>query len=295
MTRTGRSPRLAVHRPEPFVEVHPQDAAAMRLSDQGFAEIATAHGRCVVKVLVSEQQRAGLLFMPIHWSAETCSNACAGDLVAPHTDPHSGQPEAKATPATIAPIDYPLRGFARMPPSPPQTGAGEPMFPDGTWWTRVALPDGIEYRLASRQGPMFWHDFAYRRLGSQASLAEQFDGQVYRAAAFLDDRLEGCLGIGPSQTSLQWSPLNLAPQEPAAEDNPRILKSWDSGYYMSETAAVVCACFQVGIDAVRNAVACGESRSVEDIGRKLGAGTNCGSCLPELKRIVAHERIAHPH
>jgi assimilatory nitrate reductase catalytic subunit len=62
---------------------------------------------------------------------------------------------------------------------------------------------------------------------------------------------------------------------------------------MSGAEAVVCACFQVGIEAVREAVACGASKSVEDIGRKLGAGTNCGSCLPELKRIVAHERIAH--
>jgi bacterioferritin-associated ferredoxin len=26
----------------------------------------------------------------------------------------------------------------------------------------------------------------------------------------------------------------------------------------------------------------------------LRAGTNCGSCLPELKRIIVDERIAHP-
>jgi assimilatory nitrate reductase catalytic subunit len=57
---------------------------------------------------------------------------------------------------------------------------------------------------------------------------------------------------------------------------------------------VVCACFQVGREAVREAVASGGASCVADIGRTLRAGTNCGSCLPELKRIIVDERIAHP-
>jgi assimilatory nitrate reductase catalytic subunit len=44
--------------------------------------------------------------VPIHWSGETASSARACDLVAPHTDPYSGQPEAKATPASIAPVAF---------------------------------------------------------------------------------------------------------------------------------------------------------------------------------------------
>jgi assimilatory nitrate reductase catalytic subunit len=63
---------------------------------------------------------------------------------------------------------------------------------------------------------------------------------------------------------------------------------------MGETEQVVCACFQVGLDAVRNAIKSGGATSVGDIGRTLRAGTNCGSCLPELKRIIVDERIAHP-
>ena len=47
MTRTGMSPRLGAHRPEPFVEVHPHDASAHGLADGGFARVATAHGACV--------------------------------------------------------------------------------------------------------------------------------------------------------------------------------------------------------------------------------------------------------
>ncbi len=49
---------------------------------------------------------------PIHWNAETASAARVCELVAPHTDPFSGQPEAKATPAKIEPVAFAYRGFA---------------------------------------------------------------------------------------------------------------------------------------------------------------------------------------
>src|SRR5580704_324010 len=54
MTRTGLSPRLAAHSPEPFVEVHPDDAARAGLRAGGFAKLTSAHGSCVLKVVISE-------------------------------------------------------------------------------------------------------------------------------------------------------------------------------------------------------------------------------------------------
>src|SRR4029453_5911868 len=59
MTRTGLSPRLSAHSPEPFVEVHPFDARAAGLMDGGFAKISTRHGACVLRVVISEGQRRG--------------------------------------------------------------------------------------------------------------------------------------------------------------------------------------------------------------------------------------------
>jgi assimilatory nitrate reductase catalytic subunit len=286
MTRTGQSPRLAAHLPEPFVEVHPQDAVAMQLDDQGFARVITAHGACILKVVVSANQQPGSLFVPIHWSTQTASGACAGDLVAGETDPYSGQPEAKATPAAIAPVHFKLRGVARS--------RGALNLPAGTWWARLATADGSEYRFATDLGPMSWHDFAFRELAADTKLAEELDGRRYRAAAFLDDSLDACLWVGPAQDLPHWTLDGLVPPEASEEGAPPILKKQISEYYMGRGEAIVCACFQVGLETVRQAVASGASRSVEDIGRALGAGTNCGSCLPELKRIVVHGRIAHP-
>ena len=282
MTRTGLSARLAAHLPEPFVEVHPQDAGAAGLTDGGFAQVSTRHGACVVKVVVSDSQRPGSLFVPIHWSGETASCARVGDLVAPHTDPYSGQPEAKATPAAITPVILPLRGFTRT--------RREVALPEGTWWARVAVAEGAEYRLATAHGPMVWHDFAYRVLAGDAKLAEQLDGNVYRAAAFIDGELDGCLCVGPADAPPQWDAAALCLD---GGDHGR-LTARISNDHIGATAPVICACFGVATEAVRKAVACGTARNIADIGRTLLAGTNCGSCLPELKRIIVHERIAHP-
>jgi assimilatory nitrate reductase catalytic subunit len=275
MTRTGMSPRLATHLPEPFVTVHPDDAARTGLTDGGFARVSTAHGACIVKVVVSDDQRAGSLFLPIHWSGETASSARAGDLVAACTDPYSGQPEAKATPAAIAPIEFKMRGFIR---------SRQPIaMPNATWWTRVATADAHEYRVAADHGPMMWHDFAYGLLATDAKLAEHLDQRTYRAAMVVDGDMDGVICIGPADQPVNWGGLDG-------------LEVHDDGgapitaISMMETEPVVCACFGIGIDSIRNAITCGAASTVTELGQVTRAGTNCGSCLPELKRIVTQER-----
>jgi assimilatory nitrate reductase catalytic subunit len=60
---------------------------------------------------------------------------------------------------------------------------------------------------------------------------------------------------------------------------------------LADFGPVICACFGVGLNVIRAAIASNGATDVEAIGKALRAGTNCGSCLPELKRIV-HE---HAH
>ena len=130
MTRTGLSPRLGQHLPEPFVEIHPDDAGKFGVSDGGFARVTTDYGQCVLKAVVSPRQQRGMLFAPIHWSRENASAARVGALSAPFTDPFSGQPETKATPASIAPYEYVFRGFA--------LARRQLELPEHAWWARVA-------------------------------------------------------------------------------------------------------------------------------------------------------------
>jgi len=198
MTRTGLSPKLGAHLPEPFVEVHPKDAAKLGLRDGGFARVRSPYGACVLKVAVSEGQRRGSLFAPIHWSNETAFSARIGDIIAPATDPFSGQPESKATPVTIEPVNFAFRGFAL---------ARAPLtMPPGAWWSRVTVANGTGWLLASNQPPDAWREHAKHLFGAGAELAEYFDGPrgSYRMAAFVDGRLTGALFIGPAEAAPHW-------------------------------------------------------------------------------------------
>jgi assimilatory nitrate reductase catalytic subunit len=232
-----------------------------------------------MKVIVSDGQQAGSLFVPIHWSDATASCARVGDLVAPHTDPHSGQPEAKATPAAIAPVSFSLRGFVRT--RHPLT------FPQATWWARAAVAQCIEYRLATSLGPLHWHDFAQRVFAGRGRFADRLTGGIYSAGTFVDDELHGCLCVGPVDEPLQFA-LSAAdgPDEDGSASARRLHES------IRAAEPVVCACFQVKLDSVRKAIVCGETSTLVEIGKKLRAGTNCGSCIAELKRLIKHERLA---
>ena len=285
MTRSGLSARLAQHTSEPFVEVHPDDAAAFHVTHGSFARVRTPYGSCVLKVVVSDLQRRGSLFVPIHWSAETASSARVGELVMPANDPFSGQPEAKATPAAIAPADFKFRGFA--------LARSAIAVPDETWWARVTVANGAGYLLASNDEPVEWRERTARMFGA-AEEAEFTDAPrgLYRMAAFVDGHLVGCLFMGPAAAPPQWDAVKaLFEAERLGEAQRRAALSGKPTDGLADPGPVICACFGVGLNVIREAIVTGAAASVEEISAALRAGSNCGSCLPELKRIIAHERV----
>jgi assimilatory nitrate reductase catalytic subunit len=71
----------------------------------------------------------------------------------------------------------------------------------------------------------------------------------------------------------------------------RMLLSGRPADGLPEAGPLVCTCFGVGLAVIRAAITARTAANVDDIGRALKAGTNCGSCLPELKRIVAEHAV----
>jgi assimilatory nitrate reductase catalytic subunit len=288
MTRSGLSPRLGGHMPEPFVEMHPVDAAAAGLQDEGFARVTSAHGAGVFRVRITNAQRPGSLFIPIHWSDATASSARVGDLVAPNVDPFSGQPELKATPAAIEPVSFAWRGFvlARCEISLPRDG----------WWSRVALEGGNGFLLAGNGDPALWRAHVSALASPNAELAEYIDEPrgIYRVAAFADGALDLCLFIGPSDAPPHWNAVKMLLATPSLDGTDRrAVLSGRQADGTADTGPLVCACFGVGLTAIRGAIANDGAVDTGAIGKLLKAGTNCGSCLPDLRRIIAHERIPH--
>ncbi|MGE9009660.1 molybdopterin-dependent oxidoreductase [Leptospira interrogans] len=279
MTRSGMSPRLGQHLPEPYIEVHPDDAARHGVADGDFARVTTDYGQCTLRVVVSERQQRGMLFAPIHWSAVTATGARVGSLVAPLTDPFSGQPENKATPASITPYEYVFRGFA-LSRTPLE-------LPDHAWWARVAVNGGYGYLLADNADLRGWQSWLGAIAGDDLAEYKDFGGGVYRAASFAADRIETCLFIGPARDAGDWNVVKgLFAADALSNDQRRMLLSGKSIDGLANAGPIVCACFGVGRITICDSIAAG-ARSAADIGAKLKAGTNCGSCIPELKRLIA--------
>ena len=291
MTRTGLSPRLASHLAEPFVEIHTDDAFPLGLRDGDFARVTTRYGSTILKVSVTPAQRKGSLFVPIHWSDTNASSARIGEMVNPATDPFSGQPESKATPASLVRVDYRYTGF--------MLSRDIVALPQSTWWVKPAIAGGEGALLASNDGPAAWRDFVHARTSNDCSLSEFLDEPrgIYRAALFADGRLEFCLFIGPAPLRPQWDAAKaLLAAETLEERQRRVLLSGQSADNVADNGPIVCACFGIGLKLICDALADGTAKDVAGIGKALRAGTNCGSCLPELKRIVANDqqRTAQP-
>ena len=158
---------------------------------------------------------------------------------------------------------------------------------------------GTGYVIATNDAPALWQKTARRVLGASVETAEYADyidapRGLYRIAAFVRGRLDGCLFIGPAEGAPQWDAVrDLFASEAIEPAQRRTVLSGRSADGLPDAGPVVCSCFRVGLNVIREALRSGAAADVAEIGKALRAGTNCGSCLPELKRIVqAHDRVA---
>ncbi|MCX7676162.1 MAG: nitrate reductase, partial [Alteraurantiacibacter sp.] len=140
MTRTGLSPALSHHRREALLEIHPADAAACGLSNDGLARVTTAAGAALFRVCLTEAQRPGEIFVPMHWSDAMAGEARANRLPLQETDALSGQPGFKNTPARVEPVTPDWRAFLAT-RTMPQTR-------NMLWWSRSRVRQGWLFELA---------------------------------------------------------------------------------------------------------------------------------------------------
>jgi assimilatory nitrate reductase catalytic subunit len=280
MTRTGLSPKLGCHMPDPFIEVNPDDASKLGLADDRFARVSTAHGNAVLRVNITDAQVPGRIFVPIHWNDDTAGGARVGALVHPFTDPHSGQPDSKAVPSALAPVCFSAHGFVltctRMP------------LPGDTVFAWAAIEGGYAARFATNEPfAALFETFAARsRAAEQASYNDPARG-IFRTALILHERLDAVLFFGREGEVPPWSGLaeawRLGRLDGAAR---RFLLAGRSASADFDANPTICACFGVKSRAILAAIADGAS-STEAVGARLNAGTNCGSCLPELRQMIA--------
>jgi assimilatory nitrate reductase catalytic subunit len=282
MTRTGRSPRLSGHHAEPFVQVHPLDAARFGLTLGDLAEVAAAAARIVVRVEITDTVAPGNVFVPMHWGSVFASNARVCALIAAAVDPISGQPELKAAPVRVRRYEPKWYGFAlsRAPLELPATSYRAMSRGAGYW----------RYELAGEDLPASWPEWADAVLGPRAARIELSDvaGGRYRGANVEGEVLQACVFVATAKwlPSRNWLATLFGSQTLSDADRLAILAGRAPKGAL-ESGPVVCSCFAVGRSTLLRAIRGDKLVSVEQIGEALRAGTNCGSCIPELKGLLA--------
>ncbi|MCR4346289.1 MAG: molybdopterin-dependent oxidoreductase [Sulfuricaulis sp.] len=286
LTRTGLAARLSAHTIEPCMEIHPQDAVSFGVADGALARVASKWGQSTVRVRVTDTQRRGSVFVPMHWNDQFGSSGCIDAVVNPATDPVSGEPEFKHTPVRVEPLNPKWYGFLL---------SRRQLIPGtATYWTAARGANLWRYELAGDELPQDWATAARTVLCAQdekVEWSEYFDktARRYRAARLTQGKLESCIFIGPNPElpPRDWLAGLFALEALDTPTRAGLLAGLPPKG-SRESGRQVCACFGVGEVAILEAIQSG-CATAADIGARLKAGTNCGSCLPELKALLAQQ------
>jgi assimilatory nitrate reductase catalytic subunit len=279
MTRTGKSPRLAGHRPEPTVALNVMDAAARGLSGGDIAEVISNWGRAVLRAEITDALRPGDAFVPMHWTVQLSRAGAINAAVNPAVDPISGQPELKHTPIEIRRLAVRWHGtiLARRPV----------MLPEVSYWARIKGAGYHAWLLAGEQ-PI---EAARRALSASLRAANPgpwLEGEPGIGAVLSDGRLEAVLALGDAHDEAMRDRLApfMALSRLDVEQRNQLLQGGDK----VDRGGEICACFGISGTAVTAAIAEGAA-SLAAVGAETRAGTNCGSCRPAIRALL---RAARP-
>ena len=288
MSRTGKSHRLSRHIKEPFMQCHPDTAETYLIKQNDLVEISSQWGTVLVRVDITDRQRRGEVFIPLHWNDQFSAKARVDTVVNPHVDPISGQPEFKHTPVIIKPVKQNWFGFML---SRREFNLGSLQY-----WTKLREQDNWHYEFSDEA----IHDMSwFKKLvqnGHDYEWVEYIDeiNESSRYFWFDESGIQGCIFTSNDYENLparEWLTEQFTDLTIDISQRIKLLAA-TSGPDCPDSGPIVCSCFNVGKNTILDVIHEFGIEDVETIGCKLKAGTNCGSCKPELKYLLT-ENVQH--
>ncbi|MEO1950961.1 molybdopterin dinucleotide binding domain-containing protein, partial [Thioclava sp.] len=222
-----------------------------------------AQGRAVLRVLESTRMQPGSVFAPMHWTGETASDGRVDALVAAHVDPVSGQPESKGCAVQISPYQAAWFGFA---------ASVQDVTPRTGYWAKARSKSGWRIELAGREAPADWEAFArdlFALPDAEAVTMSDAGRGLARIALMVEGHVSAVLFAAPEPVAVSRGHVAALLGE---TDQPSLLAG-RAGADQPDPGAIVCACFDVGVNTILAAIADQGLASVEAIGAALQAGT----------------------
>jgi assimilatory nitrate reductase catalytic subunit len=194
----------------------------------------------------------------------------------------------KLTPVRVTPVAPLWRGLVLR--------RGEDLPSGAYYWARLPLPPGHVFDLAgwaplpSGRGTEGWVLDLLAASSSAPELVIYADPArgAFRYASFVEGRLDACLFLSRGAAGLprREAVAALLGRELDPDARASLLAGTPRSSAPIDAGPTICACFGVGLRTLHDTIAHRHLTSVAEIGTALRAGTNCGSCLPELHAIL---------
>ncbi|MGE8499547.1 MAG: molybdopterin-dependent oxidoreductase [Pseudomonas sp.] len=300
MSRTGTAARLFGHAPEAVLSLHPDEMRRRRLQAGDLVKVRSRRGSLILPVQADDAIRSGQAYLPMHWGNRFLKGLGTNVLTLPAFDPLSKQPELKHAGIEVSAVELPWHLFALVEGDVQRRlTALRPLFDDFAYASftltgreRPALliraasavaPEAellarIDALLAVDAGPVLAYDDPRRMVGKRVRIEE---GRIVsiRLAGETAARewLKGLWQDGKADADLRrWLLAPLATPPGNAGASPR--------------GKTLCNCLNVSEGAVCAGIARG--LDLDGLKHELKCGTSCGSCVPEIKRLLAARPVA---
>ncbi|MBS7660365.1 molybdopterin-dependent oxidoreductase [Pseudomonas lalucatii] len=300
MSRTGTAARLFGHAPEAVLSLHPDELRRRRLQAGDLVKVRSRRGSLILPVQGDEAVRSGQAYLPMHWGDRFLKGLGTNVLTLPACDPLSKQPELKHAGIEVEKVELPWQLFALVEGDVQRRfSALRPLFEDFAYASltltgrerpalliRAASALAPEAELLARidallnvvEGPVLAYDDPRRTVGKRVRIE---DGRItairLAGETAARDWLKSLWSEGQADADLRrWllAPLSTPPGTAAA----------------GKASKTLCNCLDVSEAAVCAGIARG--LNLDGLKQELKCGTSCGSCVPEIKRLLAAPSVA---
>ena len=292
MTKTGNVPQLMQHVSVPRLQIHPQDADNRGIGPDDLVRVFSRRGTAIVPVQISRDIRPDLVFLPMHWGRMTARSGWANSLTQAVVDPVSKQPEFKHSAVQIERFEPTWRGMMFMAGSKLELGR--------------QMIEGYSYGVVSCAGsdhPVTSIDLActkplemtkYKRLDQLLEQGRSIETLTYsdrkqginRKAWLEDGHLMAVRWVGGDLNEAQWLRKLMLEGRDVGELRPYLLAPGGPINKKDTKGKIICVCNNVGELELKAAIKDGAD-SLDAMKACTMAGTGCGSCVPEIKRLLS--------